>query len=64
MGFYALLSRSRPMMEAFLVFRVVVDFLDGVHGLTGGNTPIVVIGFGTAALHAFMLYTLRQQPAH
>ena len=60
MGAYALLSRSRPMMESFLVFRLVVDFLDGAHALIGGNTPIIVIGFGTALLQAFMLWKLRQ----
>ena len=60
MGAYALLSKSRPMMESFLVFRIVVDFLDGTHALIGGNTPVIVIGFGAAALQAFMLWKLRQ----
>ncbi|MBV6650992.1 MAG: hypothetical protein KI789_14810 [Hoeflea sp.] len=60
MGAYALLSKSRPMMESFLVFRIFVDFLDGTHALIGGNTPIIVIGFGTAALQVFMLWKLRQ----
>lgn len=60
MGAYALLNKSRPMMEGFLVFRIVVDFLDGTHALVGGNTPIIVIGFGTAALQAVMLVVLRR----
>lgn len=60
-GIYALLSKSRPMIEAFLVFRVVVDFLDGTHALIGGNTPIIYIGFGTAVLHLVMLLVLRRQ---
>lgn len=60
MGAYALLHKSRPMMECFLVFRIVVDFLDGVHALIGGNTPIVVIGFSAAALQLFMIVKLRQ----
>ena len=59
MGAYALLKKSRPMMENFLVFRIVVDFLDGAHALIGGNTPIIFIGFGAAALQAFMLVKLR-----
>ena len=59
MGAYALLSKSRPMMESFLVFRIVVDVLDGTHALIGGNTPIIFIGFGAAALQAFMLVKLR-----
>ena len=59
MGAYALLNKSRPMMEGFLVFRIVVDVLDGTHALIGGNTPIIVIGFGTAALQAVMLVVLR-----
>ncbi len=29
MGAFVLLQRSRRMMEAFLVFRIAVDFLDG-----------------------------------
>ncbi|WP_461426188.1 hypothetical protein [Gymnodinialimonas sp.] len=60
MGAYALLHKSRPMMESFLVFRIVVDFLDGTHAVIGGNTPIIIIGFGTAALQAYMLVKLRQ----
>ena len=27
LGIYALANKSRPMIEAFLVFRVIVDFL-------------------------------------
>lgn len=60
MGAYVLLHRSRPMMEAFIVFRIVVDVLDGTHALIGGHVPIIFIGFGTAALEVFMLMTLRQ----
>lgn len=60
MGAYALLSKSRPMMESFLVFRIAVDFLDGTHALIGGNTPIIFIGFGTSALQMFMLVKLRK----
>ncbi|MEM6618174.1 MAG: hypothetical protein AAF631_02605 [Pseudomonadota bacterium] len=60
MGAYALLSKSRPMMECFLIFRIVVDFLDGTHALVGGNTPIVAIGFGTSALQAFMFWRLKR----
>ena len=59
MGAYALLRKSSAMMESFLVFRIVVDFLDGTHALIGGNTPIIFIGFGAAALQAFMLAKLR-----
>ena len=60
MGAYALLKRSRPMMESFLVFRIVVDFLDGTHALIGGSAPIIFIGFGAAALQTFMLVKLRR----
>ena len=60
MGAYVLANRSRPMMEAFLVFRLVVDLLDGVHAATGGHTPIIVIGLTTAALELFMLIKLRR----
>ncbi len=60
-GVYALLNRSRPMIEVFLVFRVAVDFLDGTHALIGGNTPIIYLGFGTAALHLVMLLVVRRQ---
>ena len=63
MGAYALLNKSRPMMEAFLVLRIVTDFLDGVHAVIGANPPIILIGFGTAALHVFMLLRLRRWPA-
>ena len=63
MGAYTLLSKSRPMMESFLVFRIVVDFLDGTHALIGGNTPIIFIGFGAAALQVFMLLSLRRESA-
>ncbi|NRB02293.1 MAG: hypothetical protein HRU30_03420 [Rhodobacteraceae bacterium] len=61
LGIYALTNKSRPMIEAFLVFRVVVDFLDGTHALIGGNPPIIYIGFGTAALHLVMLITIKRQ---
>ena len=61
LGIYALINKSRPMIEAFLVFRVVVDFLDGTHALIGGNTPIIYLGFGTAALHLMMFVVLRRQ---
>lgn len=60
MGIYALTRKSRSMMEAFLVFRITVDLLDGTHALIGGNPPIVFIGFSTAALEAFMFFKLRQ----
>ena len=60
MGAYALLSKSRSMMESFLVFRIVVDFIDGTHAAMGGNTPIIAIGFGAAALQVFMFMKLRQ----
>lgn len=61
LGIYALLNRSRPMIEGFLVFRLVVDFLDGTHAWIGGNTPIIYLGFGTAALHLIMLVILKRQ---
>lgn len=61
LGVYALANKSRPMIEAFLVFRVVVDFLDGTHALIGGNTPIIYLGFGTAALHLVMLIIVKRQ---
>ena len=61
LGVYALTNKSRPMIEAFLVFRVVVDFLDGTHALIGGNTPIIYLGFGTAALHLVMLIIVKRQ---
>lgn len=67
MGVYALTNKSRPMMEAFLVFRIFVDLLDGTHALIGGNPPIIFIGFSTAAIEIFMLVKLRQfvrQPTH
>lgn len=60
MGAYVLAHKSRPMMEAFLVFRIVVDLLDGTHALIGGHTPIVIIGFTTAALEICMLVQLRR----
>ncbi len=60
LGIYALTNKSSPMIEGFLVFRVVVDFLDGTHALIGGNTPIIYIGFGTAALHLFMYLVVRR----
>ena len=47
-------------MEAFLVFRIVVDLFDGAHALIGGHTPIVIIGFSTAALEIFMFIQLRR----
>lgn len=61
LGIYALANKSRPMIEAFLVFRVVVDFLDGTHALIGGNTPIIYLGFGTAALHLLMFIIVKRQ---
>lgn len=61
LGIYALSNGSRPMIEAVLVFRVVVDFLDGAHALIGGNTPIIFLGFGTAALHAFLFFIVKRQ---
>ena len=61
LGIYALANKSRPMIEAFLVFRVVVDFLDGTHALIGGNTPIIYLGFGTAALHLAMFIIVKRQ---
>lgn len=67
MGVYALTNKSRQMMEAFLVFRIFVDLLDGTHALIGGNPPIIFIGFSTAAIEIFMLLKLRQfvkQPTH
>jgi hypothetical protein len=60
MGAYALINKSAPMMEAFLVFRIVVDLLDGLHAVIGGHTPIIFIGFSTAAVEIFMLIKLRQ----
>ena len=60
LGAYALLNRSRAMMEAFLVLRFVTDALDGLHAVIGGNPPVIFIGFGTAALELFMLIKLRQ----
>lgn len=59
MGAYALLNKSKPMMESFLVFRIVVDALDGLHALSAGHTPIVMIGLSTAVLHAVMFVVLR-----
>lgn len=61
LGIYALANKSRTMIEAFLVFRVVVDFLDGTHALIGGNTPIIYLGFGTAALHLVMFVVIKRQ---
>lgn len=61
LGIYALANKSRPMIETFLVFRVVVDFLDGTHALVGGNTPIIYLGFGTAALHLVMFVIIKRQ---
>lgn len=60
MGLYVLTHKSRPMMEAFLVFRIIVDLLDGTHALIGGHTPIIFIGFSTAALEIIMLIQLRR----
>lgn len=60
LGAYALLNKSRPMIEGFLVFRVVVDALDGVHALIEGNTPIIYLGFGTSALHLVMLLVVKR----
>lgn len=60
MGAYVLTHKSRSMMEAFLVFRIVVDLLDGTHALIGGHTPIIIIGFTTAALEILMLVQLRR----
>ena len=60
MGVYVLIHRSRPMMEAFLVFRIVVDLLDGTHALFGGHTPIIFIGFSTAALEIIMFIHLKR----
>lgn len=57
---YVLGHKSRPMMVAFLVFRIVVDLLDGTHALIGGHAPIVIIGFTTAALEIIMLVQLRR----
>ena len=62
MGAYALLRKSRSMMEAFLVLRIVTDFLDGTHGLIGGHPPIIVIGFTAAAVQIFMLVKLLKHP--
>lgn len=62
LGTYALTHKSRPMIEAFLVFRVVVDFLDGTHALIGGNTPIIYLGFATAAFHLLLLVVVRKPP--
>ena len=45
MGAYALINKSAPMMEAFLVFRIVVDLLDGLHAVTGGIRPSSLSGF-------------------
>lgn len=59
LGAYALLNRSRPMIEGFLVFRVVTDSLDGLHAMIGGNMPVIFIGFGTALFHAFLFAQLR-----
>jgi hypothetical protein len=59
MGAYALINRSKPMMEAFLLFRIVVDLLDGTHAFIGGNTPVVFMGFSTAAIELFMFIKLR-----
>ena len=61
LGIYALANKSRPMIEAFLVFRIVVDSLDGIHALIGGNTPIIYLGFGTAALHLVMFVIVKRQ---
>ena len=60
MGAWAQLNKSRLMMEGDLVYRRVVGFLDGTFALSGGNTPIIAIGFGTAALQAVMLVVLRR----
>ena len=61
LGAFALVNRSRPMIEGFLVLRIVTDFLDGLHAFIGNNTPIIYIGFGTAALHAYLFARLRQR---
>ena len=61
LGVYALANKSRPMIEGFLVFRVVVDFLDGTHAMIAGNTPIIYLGFGTAALHLVMFIIVKRQ---
>lgn len=63
LGIYALANKSRPMIEAYMVLRVVVDFLDGTHALIGGNTPIMYLGFGTAVLHFIMLVIVKRQGA-
>ena len=62
MGVYTLLNKSRPMMEAYLVLRIGVDTLDGLHALIGGNPPVIYIGFGTAFIELVMLIILRRHP--
>jgi hypothetical protein len=37
-----------------------VDVLDGTHALITGHTPIILIGFTTAALELYMFIKLRQ----
>lgn len=64
MGAYALINKSKPMMEVFLVFRIVVDLLDGTHAAIGGNTPVIFIGYSTAAIELFMLVKLRGSVQH
>ena len=60
MGAYALLNKSRTMMELVLVFRIAVDLFDGIHALIGGNPPVIYIGFGAAAVEIVMLFALRR----
>ncbi|MBO6919657.1 MAG: hypothetical protein JJ858_14595 [Rhizobiaceae bacterium] len=64
MGAYVLINKSKPMMEAFLLFRIVVDLLDGIHAAIGGNTPIIFIGFSTAAIELFTFVRLRRYARH
>ncbi|MEM7032439.1 MAG: hypothetical protein AAF629_23000 [Chloroflexota bacterium] len=60
MGVYILAHKSRQMMGAFLVFRIVVDLLDGTHALIGGNPPIIVVGYSTAVIEIFMFIMLHR----
>lgn len=59
MGAYALFHRSQPMMELLLVFRIVVDVLDGVHGVISGTPQVIAIGFVAATIEILMYRRLR-----
>lgn len=61
LGVYALANRSRAMLEALLVLRIVVDLFDGIHAVIAGNPPVIVIGFAAAAAEVVMLMLVRRR---